>query len=519
MKHPVPVRTAAAASSGLMLALGMPDPGLWWLGFLAWLPWLWAIEGRRPLAAFGYGLVTGVVFIGIAYFWMTELLMRFAEFPRPVAVAVHLVFSCWQGSIPGLAALLIAWVRRHGRRDVLWVAPVAWVTIEAFLPALFPTFLSVIWSSQPRLIQHAELGGAPMVTFSMVAINAALYMVLRARLEHRSWALRPAATLAAWLVAVPAYGTVRMRQVDAAIAEADQVRFGVVQGNFGVANYHDDDLQPTLLAEQQRITAQLEADGAQIALWGETSYPMTALSRERDEDFEEDDDYRIREGFSIPLVFGAKTYTSQDPYTWNSALVLHEDGTIRGRYDKVYPLLFGEAAPGFVDPSWYLQTIPNASHLNRGTGPGILEVDSRRFGPLICYEDVLPRYVRDVAAQEVHALLNLTNDSWFGRTSEQAGHLGLAVFRAVEHRRPLVRAVNAGISAYVDPAGRIVHQTRITDADVDGYEHAEGFVVDVPMIDPKWLTPYARTGESFNLAMLLLLAGLAWRRGPGQPPA
>jgi apolipoprotein N-acyltransferase len=211
-------------------------------------------------------------------------------------------------------------------------------------------------------------------------------------------------------------------------------------------------------------------------------------------------------------VFGAVTYSTEQEHTWNSALVLHRDGTMGSRYDKVYPLPFGEAAPSFVDPSWYLQTIPNASHLNRGSEPGLLELDGLRFGPLICYEDVLPRYARRVADQGVHALLNLTNDSWFGQTTEQAGHLGLSVFRAVEHRRPLVRAVNAGVSAYVDPAGRIVTRTEVTDSDVDGYGHAEGFVADVPMVDPGRRTLYSRTGDVFALALVAGLVGLGWRR-------
>jgi apolipoprotein N-acyltransferase len=162
--------------------------------------------------------------------------------------------------------------------------------------------------------------------------------------------------------------------------------------------------------------------------------------------------------------------------------------------------------------------IPKASHINRGTSAGVLRVDGWRLGALICYEDILPRHVRATARQDVHAFVNLTNDSWFGNTREQPEHLGLAVFRSIEHRKPLLRSVNAGISAYVDPAGRVVEQTAVTDSDRDGYGEADGFTATVPMMDPQAHTLYGTTGEAFNGLTVLALAGLVlWRRRRSRP--
>jgi apolipoprotein N-acyltransferase len=517
-----PRRCAAAATSGLLFSTGMPGQDLWWIGFFAWLPWLWAIEGRRPVAALGYGLVTGTVFIGIAYGWMVGLLVRFAELPIPAAFAGHLLFSLWHGSVAGAAAMLVALGRRGlGSPAALpWIAALAWVVAEAVVPALFPTYMAVIWASQPSLAQLAELGGPTAVSFAMVLISTALYATVRAAVVERRIAVVPALVGLGAAIALPLHGAWRIRAVDAWLADAPRLRIGVVQGNFGIATYHDEEVQPRILAELQRVTGELEAQGAELAVWGETAYPMTGLARARESDFAEDDDFRIRRGFSIPLVFGASTYTAEDPHRWNSALVLRGDGTLHGRYDKVYPLPFGEAAPSFIDTSWYLQTVPNASHLYRGDGPGRLEAAGWPLGPLICYEDVLTRYVRRAVEQDVAALVNLTNDSWFGRTREQAGHFGLAVFRAIEHRRGLVRAVNAGISGYVDPAGRTLVQTFVTDSDADGFGRAEGFLVDVPMVDPGHRTVYARTGEAFPVACGLVLIALGLvgarrRRRPG----
>ncbi|MFY0531172.1 nitrilase-related carbon-nitrogen hydrolase [Nannocystis pusilla] len=91
-----------------------------------------------------------------------------------------------------------------------------------------------------------------------------------------------------------------------------------------------------------------------------------------------------------------------------------------------------------------------------------------RLGPLICYEDILPRFARGVAAEGIHAFVNLTNDSWFGKSKEQDQHMGLAVLRTIENRRALLRSVNAGISVYVDPVGRVLQRIDSTNPDEDG---------------------------------------------------
>lgn len=525
-------RAAFAAASGCLFWAAVPDTDLWWLGFVMWVPWMWLVEDLRPKAAFGYGLITGVSAIAVGYFWMTELLQRFAfqEFnpdgteafgpwAMPLSVAVHLVFSCWQGSEWGLAAALLVWARKRTGVSVLWLMPLCWVVVEAFLPNLFPTYMALAWCWQPRWTQLAELGGVTTVTFAMCSINAAIYVALRAWVKDRRIDKTAVITGLAWLIAVPVYGTIRMASVDAQIEQADHVRIGVVQGNFGIETYRKN--RNDIRRELKRETAALEAEGAELALWGETAYPQV-FPRDAIHDAPDRGRARrarVRQGFTIPVIVGVITREfgpDANPEPWNTAWVLHADDQFGDRYDKVYLLLFGEAAPSFIDAEWYTDTFPKASNINRGEGPGVLRVAGYRFGPLICYEDILPRFVRDAAHMDVHAFVNLTNDSWFGDTREQPEHLGLAVFRTIEQRKALVRSVNAGISAYVDPVGRVVQQTEVTDADTDGYQGATGFVADVPMMDPRARTVYALTGETFNVTIALVLAALIarayWRR-------
>src|SRR5690606_25952669 len=109
------------------------------------------------------------------------------------------------------------------------------------------------------------------------------------------------------------------------------------------------------------------------------------------------------------------------------------------------------------------------------------------------------------------AFVNLTNDSWFGKSKEQDQHMGLAVLRTIENRRALLRSVNAGISVYVDPNGRVINRIDSTNPDDDGPLPPDGFVADVPMVDPEYRTLYTRTGELFNALVVLTLLGLGYR--------
>lgn len=526
-----PLRLLAAVATGSAMWISAPDIDVWWLGFIGWVPLLWAIHERPATHALFYGWLAGFVSVYVGFFWMTELLTRFAGFGSVGAAGVAAIFAAALGLLWAVSAWMTNALCRRSGYSTLLIYPAAWAACEFVIAkvSIFPVHMALSWAWQPLWIQTAELGGAVTVSFTMVAINAAIWECIRGYMDAgkpsgvgSSKSLgdprRPTklalVSLVAWMLGVPAYGWIRMEQVEAEMARAPSLRVGVVQGNFGIETYATPGMKPLLLRELQRVTGALQADGAEVVLWGETAYPYGRFTRQHETDLDPEDRRRIQRGFNVPVIVGLVTRdaTGENPYAWNSAWVLDAEGRWGDRYDKNYPLMFGEAAPPGVDPEWYLDKIPSASHLNRGDGPAVIEAAGYRFGALICYEDILVDFTREVANEGVNALVNLTNDSWFGKTREQSEHLGLAVFRAVEHRKPLLRSVNAGISAYVDPVGRVVEQTQTTDSDTDGYEGAEGFAVDVPMMPDEHRTVFGTTGSLFGLLCIAGLGGV-WLAG------
>ncbi len=512
-------RVMVALLGGVFFRAGVANWDFWWVGFVEWVPWLWAIDGLRPRRAFAVGYLSGILAIFMGYFWMTSLMTTFAGLPLPAAIGVHLLFSAWQGVQMAAAAACLNAVRARANLRLWWLLPPIWGFFELLIPSIFPTFMSLAWAYHPRLIQIAEVGGAASVSMLMCAMSAALYeawMDLRA--GQRRPAARAAAVFGALVVLTPTLGAWRMRQIQDQQDTAPHLKIGVVQGNFGIKTYSTGRLKQRLLKELQRMTATLEEQGAAVALWGETAYPYSAFARDATKDKPERDRRRIRRGFTIPVIVGMITRdrTRENPYPWNSAWLLQDDGNLGDRYDKVFPLMFGESVP-LVDPEWYLEKIPSASYMNIGTGPAVIEHDGYRLAPLICYEDILPAYAQEVSKLGVHAFVNLTNDSWFGKSAEQPEHLGLAIFRTVEHRKALLRSVNAGISVYVSPSGEVINRTEVTDSDNDGYTGADGFVADVPMMDPEHRTIFGVLGVGgfAGVCLAWILACLAWphRRG------
>jgi apolipoprotein N-acyltransferase len=229
----------------------------------------------------------------------------------------------------------------------------------------------------------------------------------------------------------------------------------------------------------------------------------------------------IRRDFSAPIIFGGLMIRATNPLKgsyremlrdkmsrdlFNVAFLMDSDGRILDHYKKVYLLKFGEVLPL---SDWFPQLydwFPKANRFTAGKEAQIFDFKGIRLGMMICYEDILPRFIHDLAQLRPQIMINVTNDAWFGKTSEPYLHLALATFRSIETRTWLVRSTNTGVSAYVDAAGRIVSETSL--------EGAETLIADVPVMSGE-PTLYTRLGDVLGwsaLAAWALLYIVAIRR-------
>jgi apolipoprotein N-acyltransferase len=302
--------------------------------------------------------------------------------------------------------------------------------------------------------------------------------------------------------------------VDDVIARAPRLKVGLVQPNFAyTANgeFSRDEAIRQLTALQTE-SRRLEQAGAQLIVWSEGSYPVT-LPRDFSADFAPDSLAMIRRGLRVPVVIGADMFDAAVEDAFNSAILLDGEGRAVGRYDKVRLLAFGEYIPAIDAFPWLRKFLPDGiGRFTAGKGPGVLSLrgpgnEIWKLGPVICYEDILQGFLRGVGQLHPNLLVNLTSDSWFGAATEPWEHLALSVFGSVELRVSMVRAVNSGISAVIDPNGRVLQQTYADDP-YRNPRAADGILVTVPRM-PGGHTVYVAVGDLFAylcMAALLLAA-------------
>jgi apolipoprotein N-acyltransferase len=193
------------------------------------------------------------------------------------------------------------------------------------------------------------------------------------------------------------------------------------------------------------------------------------------------------------MLLGAsvRTWEGESARHSNSALLTDSSGKIVGSYDKTVLVPFGEYIPfGDIYPQLYSWS-PFVSKFWPGTSTEPLALNGHLISVNICYEDIIPGHIRKLMrasgaeGRAPEAMFNLTNDSWYGNTTQPVEHLALALFRSIENRRPLVRSTNTGISAFIDPVGRIVSRT--------GIWTKETLVGSVPLMTGS--TVYTRFGD------------------------
>lgn len=210
-----------------------------------------------------------------------------------------------------------------------------------------------------------------------------------------------------------------------------------------------------------------------------------------------EDRFAVQRGFDTPILFGGVTFRqlseeemkTNPPHkkvkrlvdgkvesvprphrVYNSAVLLDKEGRVGGIYNKTFLLAFGEYIPGAAWWPWVYDVIPEASEFTPGETVEAFDLNGHRLGVMICYEDIIPAFGRELARENPHVLINITNDAWFGKTSEPYLHLQLATFRAVETRKWLLRSTNTGVTAFIDANGRIIKQTSIYEPEVLDHE-------------------------------------------------
>jgi apolipoprotein N-acyltransferase len=462
---------------------------------------MWLIEGaRRGRGAFAAGWWFGFGHFAVGLYWIAHsLLVDAAKFGWLIPFAIGGLAAGF-AIYTGLAGLAVRLLRGRGLSGVLLLA-VAWTLAEwarAHVLSGFPwNLIGTSWAAIPAMMQPAALVGAyglGLLTVAIAAMPATL--ARRGAVLSQRWIGTAAA--AAVLALGASYGSVRLAAAGDDVVPG--VRLRLVQPDIPQSLKWNPDL-----AEQhfQRVLALSHAPGFEQrthVIWPESAVPF-ALTQNLPR--------RLAVATAVPagglVITGAIRGESRNNVVqvWNSLHAINGSGDIVATSDKFHLVPFGEYQPlrGVLPID---KITPGQIDFTPGPGPVTLALPGLpKASPLICYEVIFPAAVVS-RAERPQWLLNLTNDAWFGISSGPYQHFAAARFRAVEEGMPLVRAANNGVSAIVDPYGRVM-----TSLDLGRSGVVDG---DLPRaIAP---TAYARLGDLAPglLALIMLTIGLALKR-------
>ncbi|MCC6932583.1 MAG: apolipoprotein N-acyltransferase [Deltaproteobacteria bacterium] len=410
--------------------------------------------------------IFGLVFSLVAFYWIPQTLQYFGGFPRWLSYLLFAVYCLLSSLQFVLCAYLLKKLKPTllGRWQVAF--PLAWLITEMFWPRLFPWNFAhplISWTSFSAL---AEVTGVYPLSFLIFWWASVMLSVGQKKLSYRDKKVLFPLCL---FVIVSLGGHWRSRYFVQLEQSLPLAKIGIVQGNLEAVEKNDLKLFSANIKTYQDLSTKVLAAGAEILVW-----PEAVINHWTPVEAKNVRGYKFDPFPSLqtPLIYGAMAYQrkdseSKDSDYYNSAIGLDAQGNILGLYHKRILMPFGEYMP-------FAQWLPQLKDLSPQTGDftagdkvGVLslplEEDGRsvKAGLLICYEDLIPSLARNSALAGADVLVNLTNDAWYGHSAASEQHHLLAMWRAIETRRYLLRVTNTGYTGVVNVFGRTVESLPI----------------------------------------------------------
>jgi apolipoprotein N-acyltransferase len=446
-----------AVSSAVLLILSFPDFNLWPLAWIGLVPLLLAVTRvpQMPVRAFLLGWIAGTTFFYGSCYWLTYSMVRYGHIPAVISYVLLFPATLVAGLFPAAFCLMLARLLARWGTRALFFAPLVWAALEwARLGVTGQLWNAIGYSQayQPALILAARWGGVYAVGFFIVTVNAAVaYLILRRT--------KRALVIAAAVIASIAFIIAWQKSAASAQASTTTNRVEAIV----VA------LQPNVPMEQIQSVAETEALIARHLSLSEsalleikdTNVPRVVIWPESPMNFMYARDSQFRDMLaefttknSTSVIFNALEPAPANG-SYNSAVMVNEQGRLVVQYDKIRLLPFGEYVPL---PRW----LPGANLIPVMVGdftPGaqypLLPLGEARAGIFICFESAFPSIARRFADEGADVLINISNDGYLGPTPVMKQHLANTVFRAVENNRPVLRVTNTGITAYITPLGEV----------------------------------------------------------------
>jgi apolipoprotein N-acyltransferase len=534
---------AAILSAGLLeLPFPLAGPLPVWRTVFAWfglVPLLWAllspacVDHPRPLRrGFLIGYLCGVLWYMGNCYWVRDTMLRYGDMPPMAPTLLLIGYSMVLGLYFGLFGWGVVLVRRAtgSTRLALAFAPVLWAALELVASRITSVPWDQLGYSQvdnTLVNQLAPWTGVYGISFVLVGVNAlltgGLMLESRPHIGRRDRIILRVLGVLLMMAGASGVSIPPPQPAPSATAVLIQPNLDVAADNLwsrpGEWEQHIAEFK-RLAGEQCKTyiagIPQTNAPTGEIVCPPYPTHPDLVVWPESPAPFVEGDArfqqamVSIAHDVQAPLVVGniGMDFSAEDRSwrTYNSALVVSADGARVGRYDKIHLVPFGEYIP-YKELLFFARKLTGqVSNFSRGMERKVFILPSsngerHHYGVFICYESVFADEVRHFAQLGAEVLVNISDDGWYGDTSAPWQHLNMARMRAIENRRWILRDTNNGITAVIDPYGRV--RQSIPRHAVDALPAGYAFRSDV--------TFYTSHGDLFGwLCVLLSFVVVAW---------
>ncbi len=498
--------------SGILLTLSFPTFDYYPLAWVAFVPLMISLWAKWPKQVFSSGYVFGLTYFFGTLYWIYHSINHFGGVPFVASLAVVILLCLYLGLYPAVFSFLFIKMIKKTRLPALLVAPVLWVVLEfirSYALAGFP-WSSVGYSQYTflHMIQVADITGIYGISFLVLMVNGALADIFLLKKRVQLMPLFPVSFTAVGLSVVfviitvsLGYGHWRLGQQ----RNGNTFKASVIQGNIEQDKKWEPAFQNEVLETYFTLSRKAAETSPQMIVWPETAVPfMFGYDRTNTEKL-----VGFQQGLGTDLLFGSVRVEEQSrgkTLLTNSAILLDKEGKNVYEYDKIHLVPFGEYVPlrsilFFID-----KLVVGIGDYVPGEEYERAETDFGSFGTLICYEIIFPGLVRKFFTGGGDFIVTITNDAWFGSTAGPYQHFSMAVFRAIENRKPVIRAANTGISGFIDSNGRVLASTPLF----------QRLILSKEVKTDRTLTFYTKYGDMFSylcivISIVLCLNIKIWR--------
>lgn len=435
------------------LCAGALTAGSWLLhdsifsAFLGFLGALFLVLTIHNAPNWKLPFIAGLIAIGSAFHWLLSTISNFGGFPWIAALGIYILFVTCSASVFAIAYFIHKKLPQS--LDSLGIrAAIAWTGVEVLPYLIFPWKYGHTQIGFLPLAQIADIVGASGITFLIFWVAESILLLPRKKF--------PIAGSVLVLILALVYGINKLSNIPSLYT--NPLSISVIQANVSTEQKRDILQFANNLNRYIELT-QTEINQKRLIIWPESVFQEwvhDGISNQKS-------DARLQ---VLPqnemFIFGALTFQSEEEY-FNSAISILPDGSIQRPYHKRILMPFGEFTPLSKYFPFIAALNEHAANFTAGRKIGLFELPHDnststifKISPLICYEDIVPSMSQDSVLNGATALVNITNDAWFGDTRAPFQHHRIASFRAIENRRFLVRSTNSGLTALVAPTGETV---------------------------------------------------------------